>query len=151
MKVTRQQKILEIITTYEIYTQEGILERLREAGFDVTQATVSRDIKKLNLIKKLTSEGKYIYAQQQERNEQGKDTRSRSMLGETVISVDHAMNIVVMKCHVGMANAACAAFDTMQWDGVVGTLAGDDTIFVLLRTEEKAIECHEKIQGFLNR
>lgn len=150
MRATRQQKILEIITTREIYTQEGILEELKKAGFDVTQATVSRDIKKLNLIKKLTAEGKYIYAQQ-ERDDRGQDSRFRSMLGETVISVDHAMNIVVMKCHVGMANAACAAFDTMHWDGVVGTLAGDDTIFVLLRTEEKAIECHERIQSVLNK
>lgn len=149
MKKSRQEKILEIINQYEIDTQEGILEKLNEAGFVVTQATVSRDIKRLNLVKKLLN-GKYVYTCQEEKPKAGTGVRFQSMLAETVISLDCAMNIVVVKCHVGMANAVCAAFDSMEWDGVVGTLAGDDTIFVLLKTEQKAQEFLKEIEKLLN-
>lgn len=150
MKKSRQEKILEIIGQYEIDTQEGILEKLHEAGFGVTQATVSRDIKRLNLVKKLTN-GKYVYACQEEKAKAGSGVRFQSMLNETVVSLDRAMNIVVVKCHVGMANAVCAAFDSMEWDDVVGTLAGDDTIFVLLRSEQRAQEFMKEIEELLDR
>lgn len=150
MKESRHQKILEIIQKNEIYTQEGILEKLHEAGFVVTQATVSRDIKRLNLIKKLTPQGKYVYASQQEKTH-GSVSRLKfqSIFTEAVIAVDYAMNTVVIKCHVGMANAACAALDLMDCDGVVGTLAGDDTIFVLLKTEQKAVDFTKEIEQLL--
>ena len=147
MKENRQQKILEIIKREEVYTQEGLLLKLREEGFEVTQATVSRDIKKLNLVKKLTPEGKYIYSSQEIEDTGKHHGKFRSMFA--VISVDHAINIVVLKCHVGMANAACASFDLMSWDGVVGTIAGDDTVFVLMRTEQQAMEFQKEMEAMI--
>ncbi len=151
MKENRQQKILEIIKREEVYTQEGLLQKLKEEGFEVTQATVSRDIKKLNLVKKLTPEGKYIYSSQEAEETEKHHGKFRSMFAETVIGVDHAINIVVLKCHVGMANAACASFDLMSWDGVVGTIAGDDTVFVLMRTEQQAMEFQKEMEAMIGR
>lgn len=150
MKESRHQKILEIIKNYDVDTQEGILEKLNEAGFSVTQATVSRDIKRLNLVKRMNQDGQYVYTVQDEKPKGGSHMRFRSIFTEAVISVDYAMNTVVIKCHVGMANAVCAAMDTIHWDDVVGTLAGDDTIFVLLKSEEKAKEFIASITQILN-
>lgn len=149
MKESRHQKILEIIRNHDVDTQEAILEKLHEAGFSVTQATVSRDIKRLNLVKRMNQEGRYVYTVQDEKPKGSSHMRFRSIFTEAVVSLDYAMNTVVIKCHVGMANAVCAALDTIQWDGVVGTLAGDDTIFVLLKTEEKAKEFIQSITQIL--
>lgn len=142
MKESRQQKILEIIEANEIFTQEGLLEKLREAGFSATQATVSRDIKRMDLRKKLTPSGKYIYTDSAEAKINSSDNggRFKSLFSEAVLSASYAMNIAVIKCHTGMGNAVCAALDLMEWESVVGTLAGDDTIFALLKTEKKAEE-----------
>lgn len=137
MKKRRQAKILEIISKYETETQEDLQKYLREAGFEVTQATISRDIKELRLVKAHTSSGKYVYST-------GKSTaddnfgRIGGIFNEAIVKVQHAMNIVCIKCFSGMANAACTAVDSMQWEGVVGTIAGDDTIFVLCRSEREA-------------
>lgn len=150
MKASRQQKILEIIQNNEICTQESLLEKLHEAGFAVTQATVSRDIKRLNLMKRITPEGRYAYTAEQPKQAEPLGGRFRAVFGEAVVSVDYAMNTAVIKCHSGMGNAVCAALDQMEWDSVVGTLAGDDTIFVLLRTEQKAYEYTRRIQELLN-
>ncbi|MEG0570873.1 MAG: arginine repressor [Oscillospiraceae bacterium] len=138
MKSTRQNAILDIITNNEIYTQEGILEKLKLEKFDVTQATVSRDVKEMNLLKVVTPEGKYKYSMQREPNGNPKSVKFHSVFKQAVISVDYAMNTVVIKCHTGMANAACAALDSMKSAQTVGTLAGDDTIFVLQRNEISA-------------
>ncbi len=138
MNSSRHEKILQIIKEKDIFTQDGLLEELSNQGFDVTQATISRDIKKLGLIKILTSQGKYKYSTHNMGIKPNEKNKIRSIFSDSVISVDYAVNTVVLKCHVGMANAACAAFDLMEWDSVVGTLAGDDTIFILMRTEEKA-------------
>ncbi|MBS1473769.1 arginine repressor [Massiliimalia massiliensis] len=151
MKESRHQKILDIIQNEEVYTQEGILERLRAAGFEVTQATVSRDIKKLNLIKVLTPNGKYRYTCHTDPSTQTDSVKFHSVFAEAVKSVDCAMNIVVIKCHVGFANAACAALDTMNLDGIVGTIAGDDTIFALMRSQSQAEYVVKTIQELLNR
>lgn len=135
MKQSRHQKIIELINKYEISTQDGLIDKLAEEGFVVTQATISRDIKSLHLTKRLLSNGKYVYAVT---NQMPQNNRSKQMLSDTVIGVDYAMNTAVIHCRIGMANAVAAILDQMEWDGSLGTLAGDDTIFVLLRSEEKA-------------
>ena len=136
MKKARLAKMLELIEEYEIDTQEAMLEYLRNYGFKVTQATVSRDIRELKLSKVLTESGKHKYVCVPV--DLDKQERLDSIFRTSVLNVDYAMNTVVIKCEVGMAQAACAAFDAMNYDGVLGSLAGDDTIFVLARSEQYA-------------
>lgn len=137
MKTKRHAKILELIQTHAIDTQEELLNWLRQENFDVTQATVSRDIKELRLVKTLSPDGKYRYST-------GKNTETdisgkfHMLFADSVHSVDYAGNIVAIKCYGGMAQAVCAALDSLHWEGTVGTLAGDDTIFILTRTENIA-------------
>lgn len=151
MKTKRHQAILDIILNSEVYNQEGLLERLKQQGFDVTQATVSRDVKVLELSKTMTAEGKYKYTKWQGFTNDKNTSRFKSVFIEAVISVDYAINTAVIKCHVGMANAACAALDDMEFSNIVGTLAGDDTIFILLRTEEAAKKFIQTINELLGR
>ena len=138
MKTRRHSKILELIQQHNIDTQEELLKLLRAEGYDVTQATVSRDIKELRLVKTLANDGKYKYST-------GKSESSDislkffSLFADSVLSVEFAGNMVALKCMTGRAQAVCAAMDSMQWDGVVATLAGDDTIFILVRNEAAAI------------
>lgn len=145
MKKRRHEAILRIIERYHLSTQSELLEKLREEGFDTTQATISRDIKDLRLIKKTDELGRSCYtADSGEADELlGK---YRSIFSHSVISADFAGNTVVIKCYNGMAQAACAALDAMRWDGLVGTLAGDDTIFALCRNPELA----ENMQSMIN-
>lgn len=137
MKKKRHAKILELIREYPINTQEGLLQHLRDANFDVTQATISRDIKELRLIKVLSANGQYRYATGKGG---GNDISSKfhALFPDSVHGIDNAGNIVVVKCFVGMAQAVCAALDSLHWEGTVGTIAGDDTIFILTRTESIA-------------
>lgn len=137
MKKRRHEKILELIARYSIDTQEELLRLLRESGFDVTQATVSRDIKELRLLKTLSPDGKYQYAPAQE-DAKANSAKFYSLFADSAVSVDTAQNIVCVKCMTGMANAVCAAMDSIRRDDVVGTLAGDDTIFILMRSDESA-------------
>lgn len=132
MKNKRQYKILDIIKLHNVETQEMLQNLLAEYGFKVTQATVSRDIKELKLVKKLTENGIYKYAAPSE------GQFKQNLFIDTVNEIDYAMNTVVIKCHTGMAQAACAALDSMNYEGIVGTIAGDDTIFALMRTEAEA-------------
>lgn len=137
MKKRRHAKIREIIENYCIETQEELLEHLKAAGFDVTQATVSRDIKELRLVKSLDANEVYRYMDPH--IEAGiRGVNYTDIFRNAVHSIDYASNDVVIKCHTGMAQAACAALDSMQWDMIVGTLAGDDTIFVITRSEQQA-------------
>ena len=131
MKRKRHALILELIQQYEITTQD----KLRENGFEVTQATVSRDIKELRLVKAMSPSGQYRYMAGAA---QGDEYLAKfyTIFSGSVISVDYAGNTCVVKCYAGMAQAACAAIDAMHFEGIVGTLAGDDTIFVLCRTPE---------------
>ena len=138
MKSNRQEKIIQLITENAIETQEEILVYLREHGFDVTQATVSRDIKQLKLVKTQTNDGRYKYSVSSNNSRENISSKFVSLFSETVTGIDYANNIVVVKGYVGMANAACAAFDAMKFAGVVGTLSGDDTIFIAMRNEELA-------------
>lgn len=135
MKYARHSKILEIINSSEIETQEELARHLKEEGYDVTQATVSRDIKEMGLIKVLSKDGKYKYASLKQREGVVND-RFLKLLKDTVISRDFAGNIVVVRTLVGSANAAAAAIDALDFDLIVGSIAGDDTIFLLVRTDD---------------
>ena len=149
MKALRLVKIMELVEKYEIYTQEDLLQRLREEGIETTQATISRDIKELNLLKTITEDGKYKYSAVRRRRNEDLEKKYHAVFVESVLSVDYAGNIVAVFCHTGMANAACAALDTMGFEGIVGTLAGDDTIFVLVRSVELAEELTRKFQKLI--
>ena len=137
MKSGRHEKILSIISEYSIETQDELLKKLKEAGYKATQATISRDIKELRLVKTLGSDGKYRYAAVST----GADIRSTfaSLFSGSVVGIDNAQNIVVVKTLSGMANAVCAALDSMDNTVVVGTIAGDDTIFIACRSTESAV------------
>lgn len=137
MKSRRQSKILELINTSEINTQDGLLTRLNESGFNVTQATVSRDIKELKLQKVVTSDGKYKYISAS-KSPQSLTGIFNSLFSGSVTSVDCAGNMIVLKTVSGMAQGVCAAMDAVEIEGVVGTIAGDDTIFVVARSESSA-------------
>ena len=144
MKTKRHSKILELISEKDISTQEDLLVYLRESGFDVTQATVSRDIKELRLVKTMVSDGKYRYSPAASDNNSDVSTKF-AVFNQSAKSVDYANNMIVIKCYTGMANAACAVLDAMNHEGVVGTLAGDDTIFALCRTPENASQMKDAI------
>ncbi len=139
LKTRRQCKILELIQEKDIETQEDLLRYLCESGYNVTQATISRDIKELRLVKTLDHNGKYKYVSAKA-DAPATSSQFFSLFINSVASVDYAMNTVCVKCHfgTGTAQAVCAAIDTMQWDGIVGTIAGEDTIFILCRTENAA-------------
>ena len=133
MKSSRHSKILEIISEQPIETQDELLSRLKTEGYRVTQATISRDIKDLRLVKTLGGDGKYRYAEAQAGSS---DIRSNfdQLFVSSVVSMDIAQNIVVIKTLSGMANAVCAALDSTGNSSIVGTIAGDDTIFVACRS-----------------
>lgn len=150
MKTTRKAKIIELIRDNCIVTQDVLLQMLRENGHNVTQATVSRDIKELRLMKVLDSSGKYRYVLPQQETP---DISSKfsSFFADAVTSVNNGMNTVCIKCQVGMAQAVCASLDNMHWEGVVGTLAGDDTIFVLCDTVATAEDMVEEFRKLYTR
>lgn len=148
MKTRRHAKILELIREHDIETQDELLRHLREAGFDVTQATVSRDIKELRLVKTLSGSGRYKYSTGSDSNTD-MSSKFHSLFADSVVSVDYAMNMLVIKCMNGMAQAVCASMDAMYWKDFVGTLAGEDTILVVCRTEAAAHEAMEELQKLL--
>ena len=150
MKKRRQAKILDIIKNFNVETQEELQERLRESGFEVTQATISRDIKELRLVKELSDNGRYIYSSGKKIGNDSVSARAAGIFIDSVISVDFALNTVCVKCFSGMAGAACAAIDSMQWKEVLGTIAGDDTIFVLCRSESAARNFTLNLEKSLN-
>lgn len=149
MKTKRHSKILELISEKDIATQEDLLVYLRESGFDVTQATVSRDIKELRLVKTMVSDGKYRYSPAS--SDKNTDVSTKyAVFSQSAKSVDYANNMIVIKCYTGMANAACAVLDAMNHEGVVGSLAGDDTIFVLMRDEKAAVNLVDDIRKLID-
>lgn len=149
MKVTRHGKILEIINMKDVETQEDLAEELKNSGMDVTQATVSRDIKELKLIKVLTPNGKYKYASILP-VEKFLSEKLVTIFAQTILSVENIGNFIVVKTITGSANAACEAIDSLNFDGIAGTIAGDNTIFILVRTVEKGQELVQKIKKMLN-
>ncbi len=148
VKSRRQEKILEIIRTNAIDTQEELMLLLRKSGFDVTQATISRDIKQLRLVKVQGGGGKYHYTTEK-RGGEGMSTKFHSLFADAVVHIDYAGHMVVIKCMPGTAGAVCAAMDSLHWGSIVGTLAGDDTIFCIVRTEELASELVQDLQKML--
>lgn len=151
MKSKRQKLIMEIIENEFIDTQESLQRALERYGYKVTQATVSRDIKELNLIKSVDASGEYKYCPPANKNlfsafAGGIDI---SIISNAVVSVDYALNTVVIKCHTGMAQGVCARLDNSQIEKALGTIAGDDTIFVLMRTEQDACEFAQKLNSII--
>ena len=135
MKSARHSLILEIIEEKDIETQEELAEELKRRGMKVTQATVSRDIKELRLLKVLADHGGYKYATV-ERAEKGMSDRFIRILSESVISIDAVNNLIVVKTLSASANAAGEAVDSMKWSEVLGTIAGDNTLLIITRSEE---------------
>ena len=150
MKTRRHAKILELIKEHDIDTQDELLRHLREEGFDVTQATVSRDIKELRLVKTLSRSGKYKYSTGSETTND-MSAKFYSLFSDSVLSVEAAMNMLVVKCMTGMAQAVCASMDAMHWQNFVGTLAGEDTIFIVCRSEAAAQEAQEGFRKLMGR
>ncbi|SHI93109.1 arginine repressor [Lutispora thermophila] len=148
MKISRHAKILEIIEDNIIETQEELAEMLKKSGINVTQATVSRDIKELRLIKVLTEDGRYKYAAMKEQDSMLNE-RLYKVFAETVLSLDYSGNIIVIKTFSGAANAAAEALDAFDIKEVVGTVAGDNTIFVLVRNEESVIPVMERFKKLM--
>ena len=139
MKNSRHTRILEIIGDYVIETQDDLIEKLKESGYPVTQATVSRDIKQLGLIKTATKDGGYKYTVARSDNS-GNENKLKNIMKETVVNAQDAQNIIVVKTFPGMANAAAAALDALAGEAVIGSIAGDDTIFIVVRNSEDAME-----------
>lgn len=150
MKNDRQKRILEIVEREPIDTQEQLQQRLQEMGITCTQATISRDIKQLHLIKEPMGQGRYRYTVSSQRNRLNVADKLRSIFRESIVSVDFAQNIVVIKTMAGLANAAAAALDGMSVPDMVGTLAGDDTAILVMKDIESAKgfcdEIHEMLK-----
>lgn len=148
MKNARQSAILTIIEHNDIETQEELASKLREMGIVVTQATVSRDIKELRLLKVLSANGSYKYATA-DKAEHGVSERLVRMFIDSVLSITYAGNIVVIRTLSGSANAAGEAIDSMRWPEVLGTISGDNTIFVAVRSEDETELVVQKFKEIL--
>ncbi len=149
MKKNRHDKIIEIIARNVVETQEQLAALLKDAGYDVTQATVSRDIRQMKLTKQVTEDGKskYVYTTADSDVMQDKYV---SVLKAGFVSMDLAQNILVMKTVSGMAMALAAALDALNFPQIVGCIAGDDTIMIAIKTNEEAVEIMEEIQNLMN-
>ena len=149
MKNARQGEILRIIQAVEVETQEQLLAELRARGFNATQATISREIKELRLVKELTGQGTYRYALTDRKTSAGNTLRLRNIFKEGVTSVDVAQNIVVVRTMPGLASAACSALDGMEIPGMVGSLAGDDTGILIMRDTAAAQQFNSEVHKLL--
>ena len=137
-KQQRQQTILRLIQENPISRQETLLEYLSKEGFDATPATISRDIREMNLVKAATTTGyRYVSSRNESFNPKTQG-RFETIFHESVLGVDYAGHVVLVKCYSGMANAACEVFDALQWKNVVGTLSGDDTFLIVASSERDA-------------
>ena len=154
MKNERREKILEIIASQPIETQEELILALKESGYNVTQSTASRDIKQLGLVKVLNGNGRYCYAKNLPHKETAIPDADHERLFDafkrSAISVRYAMNNVVIKCYSGMAQGACVAFDSLFADWVIGSLAGEDTIIVITSDEPSAADLTRKLNQIIN-
>ena len=150
MKTKRQAKILEIVSTRDVETQEQLLQELQDAGFYSTQATISRDIKELRIVKELTSFGTYRYAASSDEMTGTFSGRLNTIFRECITNFDYAQNMVVIHTLPGLAPAAASAIDSMNMSVVVGTLAGDDTVFIVMRDTNAAAAFCGEIKHLLN-
>lgn len=150
MKSQRQAKIMEIISTRNIETQEQLLEALQSEGFRGTQATISRDIKELRIVKELTSLGTYRYTTPTKEVSGSFSSRMNTIFKECVIGFDYAQNIVVVRTLPGLASAAGSAIDSMNLSIVVGSLAGDDTVMIVMRDNNAAAAFCGEIKNLIS-
>ena len=148
MKKHRHSKIIELINTYPIETQEEMQSALLKVGFNVTQATVSRDIKQLGLIKAQDKNGRYRYVTS--RTESSSET-NYIILISSIISIEYALNNVVIKCHTGMAQAVCAKLDAMNMQGILGTIAGEDTILIITRSQDDSVTLCKELNNIIKK
>ena len=148
MKRSRQEKMLELISKYEIDTQDELIERLRESGFEVTQATVSRDIRELNISKMTMGKGTYRYVLPKQ-NIPAYNMKFSSALIDALMSADYACNIIVLKTHAGLANALAVGLDSMHMENILGCVAGDDTILLVARNEDVAHKMTERFRNMI--
>ena len=149
MKRTRQAKIMEIISNKNVETQEQLLQELQNAGFRSTQATISRDIKELRIIKELTSFGTYRYTTSNGEVSTTFSSKLNTIFKECITAFDYAQNIIVIRTLPGLANAAASAIDAMNMSVVVGSLAGDDTVFIVMRDNNAAAAFCGEIHNLL--
>jgi transcriptional regulator of arginine metabolism len=150
LKTQRQAKILEIVTTRDVETQEQLLQELQDAGYYSTQATISRDIKELRIVKELTSFGTYRYTTSAKEVSGTFSSRLNTIFRECVTGFDYAQNIVVIHTLPGLASAAGSAVDAMNMSFVLGTLAGDDTVMIVMRDSNSAAAFCSEIKNLLN-
>ncbi len=150
MKNSRQGKILEIIAKYEISTQEALIEKLLEEGIASTQTTISRDIRELKLIKGPTGRGTYKYVVPGTKKDNNVPVHNSS-LSDSVMSIETAQNIVVIKTHSGMANAIAVCMENMHLPGVVGSVAGDDTILIVVKDNDLAVATERELKKVFER
>ena len=149
MKIARHAEIIKLINQYEIETQEELAARLNENGFSVTQATVSRDIRQLNLTKVPSENGRFRYVLMQKQDQKISE-KYASVLKDAVVSMDVAQNLLVVKTVSGMAMAAAAALDELNWKEIVGCIAGDNTIMCAVRSAGEAVQVLEKLRKMLD-
>lgn len=145
MKTKRQNEIIQLISAKDIDTQEELASELRAKGYKVTQATVSRDIRELRLIKVSSKSGGFKYAKP-ERHEIAVSERLTRILTDSLVSVDSSGNIIVVKTLSGSANVAAEALDNLGWQEILGTIAGDNTIFIVVRNETDTAEITNRIR-----
>ena len=144
MKSQRHERMLELVSKYEIETQEEMMERLRAEGFKVTQATVSRDLKELKLTKTLTARGTYRYALSQARHGVG-NVKINNAMADSITEVKYSLNNVVIKTYPGLAAAVAFAVDSLNMPSILGCVAGDDTVIIVTIDEASSAELSEKI------
>lgn len=149
MKVKRHNKILEIIENYNIETQEELIAKLKLAGFDVTQATVSRDIRELKLLKQMSDMGTYKYVVPKNNTSENQHVYSRA-IASSIKSVDSSLNDIVIKTYPGMAQAVAAGVDALHEADILGCVAGDDCIIIVTRDEESAVAIAHRIVKLIN-
>ncbi|CVK19654.1 MULTISPECIES: arginine repressor [Sporomusa] len=151
MKTLRHSKIKEIVERYVIETQEDLADALSKQGIDITQATVSRDIKELMLIKVPTGDGRYRYAFPPEQNIVLSQARMERTFHDSIVTIDYSQNIVVLRTLPGTAQAVAYTIDYVKWPEIIGTVAGDDTIFVLVKPVEAVPQVIAKFQSLMGR
>ena len=150
MKTKRQNEILRLISSADIETQEELVSELRNLGYKVTQATVSRDIRELQLIKAAAKDGGFKYAKP-EKQEIAVNERMTRILADSLVSIDASGNIIVVKTLSGSANVAAEALDNLGWTEILGTIAGDNTIFIVVRHETDTDEITDRILKLTGR
>ena len=149
MKNTRQQKILELIEIYDIDTQEMMIDKLKEVGINATQTTISRDIRELNLVKGMSGRGNYKYILPGVKKDRNTPVLN-SVLTESVVGIEAAGNIVVVKTYPGMANALAVCVDSLEKPHIVGSVAGDDTILLVVRNDDIARDVAKELREAFN-